>query len=598
MKSLIDEQQSAGEHEAVRNGINAERDIPLNPPSKGDFKNATAKRLFALALFVSIILPIMPSHFMSAYAQNPQPLRPDIDVNKFLTVENNCVRIDYDYSSGKLYYVRISGEIYSIDLAGPSKALISTANDHGISSAAGFAIASDGTFFLVGNLTQTGNNNVGIIKKGEIENGSQTWTTVAQTVPYPLNIQFNHNFNAVAISPDEQYLFVNSGARTDHGEDQRGDGNREFPLTTAIFRLPIDGQNIILENDEAFLVGNGYQLARGVRNHFDLAFAPNGDLFGVENSGDRDDSEEMNWIREGRHYGFPWRLGTNDTPQQFPGYDPGADPLVSPNSFAYSLGFFHDDSTYPPPPDGIEFTDPIPSTGPDADRFRESDGTAKDASEEGISISTFTAHRVPLGLVFDHDKALSDEFAGDAFVLGFGTGSNALGDPGNDLLHLDLEKNEVEQRYEVTVTRLVENFSGGRFDRGPVDAALVGNKLYVLETGAPNLWEITLPAKSTSVASEGNIPENFSLSQNYPNPFNPSTVISFQLPVSSEVWLVIFSITGRLVRTLLKGQNASGTHSVVWDATDDNGTQVASGVYVYRIQAGRFTAQKKLLLVR
>ncbi|MFT7553257.1 MAG: hypothetical protein ACI9BV_003589, partial [Rhodothermales bacterium] len=53
-----------------------------------------------------------------------------------------------------------------------------------------------------------------------------------------------------------------------------------------------------------------------------------GDLFGTENAGDCDDSEELNWIREGRHYGFPWRIGTSVTPQQFPGYDPSADPFV------------------------------------------------------------------------------------------------------------------------------------------------------------------------------------------------------------------------------------------------------------------------------
>ena len=51
-------------------------------------------------------------------------------------------------------------------------------------------------------------------------------------------------------------------------------------------------------------------------------------------SGDRDDSEELNWLREGHHYGFPWRMGLNETPQQFADYDPAEDLLLNPASYA------------------------------------------------------------------------------------------------------------------------------------------------------------------------------------------------------------------------------------------------------------------------
>ncbi len=545
---------------------------------------------------------IFPAYRLIAQTNAPRPLRADIQVRRFLSVENNCIRIEKDPASGDLYYLRISGEIYRLDRNGPSRQLVSAAADHGITSAAGFAISNNGTFFLVGNLTQNNTDNIGIIKKGELQGNTRVWSTVAQTVPYLLNIQFNHNFNAIAIGPNEQFLYVNSGARTDHGEDQRGDGTREFPLTAIVLRLPFDGQNILLENDAAFLKTNGYLFASGVRNHFDLAFAPNGDLFGVENSGDRDDSEELNWIREGFHYGFPWRIGTNNTPQQFPGYNPDADPLVSPSSFAYGLGFFHDDPTYPPPPDGIEFTDPVSNSGPDADRYREPDGTIKDASNESVSISTFTPHRVPLGLVFDRENALSDEFSGDAFALCFGTGSSALGDPGNDLLHLDLRKIEAEQRYEVKVTRLVEGFSGGRFDRGPVDAVMLGNKMYVLETGAPNIWEITLPANPTLVKSDVAQPSNFHLAQSYPNPFsseakfpgiggkNPSTTIQFELDAPGKVSLKIYNLSGQIVQTVLNDvHNAQGSHTVTVDMSGHG-----SGIYFYVLDFGGRKLAKKM----
>ncbi len=544
-----------------------------------------------------LILTALTIFFSEIGAQTtPTPLRPDIQVRHLLAVETDCIRIEKDPSSGQLYYLRISGGIFQIDLNGPTKQLISTANDHGISSAAGLAIASDGTLYLLGNITQN-DSNIGIIKRGQLENGERVWSTVAQTEPYPLNVAFNHNFNAIAISPDGSYLFVNSGARTDHGEAQHDSGDlaglRELPITAVILRIPSAAENLLLENDEDFLVQNGYLFARGVRNHFDLAFNENGDLFGTENSGDRDDPEEINWLREGRHYGFPWRMGTNDTPQQFPGYDPGSDPLLSPSSFAYGLGFFHDDPTYPPPPEGVEFTDPIVSTGPDADKFRQPDGAITDASDAGETIATFTAHRVPLGLVFDTEKVLGGDFTGDAFVLCFGPGSAALGDPSNDLLHLQFTKIVEADRYELKATRIVEGFSGGRFDRGPVDAVLVENKLYVIETGAPNIWEITFPANPTSVNEQPAHPLQFGLSQNYPNPFNPATTIDYQLSQTAHVHLAIFNLAGQTVATLVNESKPPGNYSITWDAAGKS-----SGTYFYQLQVNGKILNRRMLLLQ
>jgi cytoskeletal protein CcmA (bactofilin family) len=94
--------------------------------------------------------------------------------------------------------------------------------------------------------------------------------------------------------------------------------------------------------------------------------------------------------------------------------------------------------------------------------------------------------------------------------------------------------------------------------------------------------------------------DSYELMQNYPNPFNPSTVIRFQLPRwhRGKVKLAIYSMTGQVVRTLASGEFTSGSHLVVWDATDDSGARVASGVYVYRITAGSFVSQRKLVLMK
>ena len=89
------------------------------------------------------------------------------------------------------------------------------------------------------------------------------------------------------------------------------------------------------------------------------------------------------------------------------------------------------------------------------------------------------------------------------------------------------------------------------------------------------------------------IPTVFALSQNYPNPFNPSTTIKYDLPVDTRVTLKVFNIIGQEVATLVNGEQKAGHPSVEWNAGN-----LASGVYLYRLEAGSFTSVKKLLLLR
>jgi hypothetical protein len=93
-------------------------------------------------------------------------------------------------------------------------------------------------------------------------------------------------------------------------------------------------------------------------------------------------------------------------------------------------------------------------------------------------------------------------------------------------------------------------------------------------------------------------PSTFELTQNYPNPFNPSTQIGFALPKASNVRVNIYDITGKLVRSLVNDSYAAGTYSATWDGQNLNGQQVTSGVYIYRIEAGSFTATKKMLMLK
>ena len=94
------------------------------------------------------------------------------------------------------------------------------------------------------------------------------------------------------------------------------------------------------------------------------------------------------------------------------------------------------------------------------------------------------------------------------------------------------------------------------------------------------------------------LPTQFRLHQNYPNPFNPETTIRYDLAKPVEVRLTVFDVLGRAVRTLVAHKQAAGAHSAVWDGRDDLGRQLASGVYVYRLEAGDFTKSAKMLLLK
>jgi hypothetical protein len=88
------------------------------------------------------------------------------------------------------------------------------------------------------------------------------------------------------------------------------------------------------------------------------------------------------------------------------------------------------------------------------------------------------------------------------------------------------------------------------------------------------------------------LPTEYALAQNYPNPFNPTTTISFALPQASDVQLDIYNVTGQLVESV-SGNYTAGTHEIVWDATN-----VASGVYFYRLVTNDFTQTKKMVLLK
>ncbi len=94
-------------------------------------------------------------------------------------------------------------------------------------------------------------------------------------------------------------------------------------------------------------------------------------------------------------------------------------------------------------------------------------------------------------------------------------------------------------------------------------------------------------------------PEAFALANNYPNPFNPATTIQYALPQAADVELTVYNVVGQVVRTLVAQHQNAGRYTVAWDATDDGGHSLSSGMYFYHLQAGdEFREVRKMLLLK
>lgn len=94
------------------------------------------------------------------------------------------------------------------------------------------------------------------------------------------------------------------------------------------------------------------------------------------------------------------------------------------------------------------------------------------------------------------------------------------------------------------------------------------------------------------------VPDNYALKQNYPNPFNPTTRIDYQLAYAGNTTLKIYDILGREVATLVDRFQHTGFHSLVWDGRSNSGIPAASGVYLYRLESGKFNKACKMILLK
>jgi hypothetical protein len=112
------------------------------------------------------------------------------------------------------------------------------------------------------------------------------------------------------------------------------------------------------------------------------------------------------------------------------------------------------------------------------------------------------------------------------------------------------------------------------------------------------LFVIAVGATGISASGSHSAPSEFSASQNFPNPFNPATSIPFGLPEADHVRVEVFDALGRRIAVVADAGFTAGWHRVSWNGTDHSGRPVPSGIYLYKLTAGRRTASGKMVLAR
>ena len=152
----------------------------------------------------------------------------------------------------------------------------------------------------------------------------------------------------------------------------------------------------------------------------------------------------------------------------------------------------------------------------------------------------------------------------------------------------DTDSGDPAMEFTTVDTFYVDNAAEGNYEYWITAVDLNGN-----ESDPSIIVTVTL-AIDNGLA----VPIEFALQQNYPNPFNPSTQIQYALPTDANVTIAIYDLVGRQVRTLVNQQVTAGYHSTLWNATNNMGSPVSAGVYIYTITANDFRDVKKMILLK
>jgi hypothetical protein len=163
---------------------------------------------------------------------------------------------------------------------------------------------------------------------------------------------------------------------------------------------------------------------------------------------------------------------------------------------------------------------------------------------------------------------------------------------GARIFDVNIEGHEVIHNFDI----LVRSSKNTAYDVVVPVALQDGILNIAFATVADNAKLSALEVRRRAGASAGvknELPKYYSLGQNYPNPFNPTTTLQFSLPIRSDVRLVLYNPLGQIMKEVARGSYETGYHTVTLNAS-----QLASGVYFYRIEAGSFIDVKKLIVLK
>lgn len=235
--------------------------------------------------------------------------------------------------------------------------------------------------------------------------------------------------------------------------------------------------------------------------------------------------------------------------------------------------------------------------GYDADIGSTTGGYGDDQSEAVLSDS--------LELLYAFDDA-EDLFTGFSYRSG-GIDKN----PGN-MLNFHQTVNRIGAAANIVDSVLLDMIQSPQFDAGlPAGdvsvywvvslgsyADTVSDTVRFMLVNGRNRDDIRNPNFTKREGKDSGESFSFELSKNFPNPFNPTTTITYRLLRDTDVDLSVFNLMGQKVRTLVNGRVAGGNHVVVWDGKNDEGRVVSTGVYLYRLQSGRQSVTRKMMLLK
>ncbi|HEY0455595.1 MAG TPA: PQQ-dependent sugar dehydrogenase [Verrucomicrobiae bacterium] len=334
--------------------------------------------------------------------------------------------------SGAIFVLGPRAEIWQVNLQGGQLTQILRTDSYiqralGDITTTGFTFDQEGRLYIVADQrNESGSlvtNIVTIFRSAGIKGGIVSKPEVWLRTNYPWGIgPFNHGVGHIAQGPDG-FLYVGSGSRTDGneaGQDPKYFTGGEVPLTACIWRLDPKSEHPLIEI-----------YAKGLRNCYGFCWNDKGEMFATDNGPDADAPEELNWIRPGKHYGFPYKFSNwKDKP------------------YGYT----------PEPRAGLEFSLPVANFGPAA------------SGNSDQPYFTFGPHSSPAGIVF-LDKNFPEGFRGTFLVTRFGNLIKNPKDAGFDLLQVRMRPGNESAEVTTFLAPLAR----------PLDVVTVNGKIYILE---------------------------------------------------------------------------------------------------------------------